>query len=310
MKETELYKELARQTKKKEKWKESVPYLSSLLSHESLKIRTKALWLLGEIGLAHPASVKDEVSLLASFFDSDRVLLRERAINAFGRIGRGSFPSIEAYWRELFRFAFDEAAGVRLGFIWASENIATDNPDTYREYMPVFEKLLYDEDDRVRMEAPEIFRVLGSSDLDQSSPFIAGLTGKLFADFVYPLIHEGHFKNRLLQKRFEKRKAEDDSYNRAFMRIIRNDDEDMRFLSKKSLYNQFVSDLVTPLDDDIDNGFTRIHIFYALKMGEKYRGRYLKHFRDPIIYEHDLRHEELLAVYPEQWCQLIREVCL
>jgi hypothetical protein len=27
--------------------------------------------------------------------------------------------------------------------------------------MPVFERLLYDADDRVRMEAPEIFRVLG-----------------------------------------------------------------------------------------------------------------------------------------------------
>ena len=27
--------------------------------------------------------------------------------------------------------------------------------------MAVFEKLLYDEDDKVRMEAPEIFRVLG-----------------------------------------------------------------------------------------------------------------------------------------------------
>ena len=27
--------------------------------------------------------------------------------------------------------------------------------------MPVFEKLLYDADDKIRMEAPEIFRVLG-----------------------------------------------------------------------------------------------------------------------------------------------------
>ena len=27
--------------------------------------------------------------------------------------------------------------------------------------MPIFEELLYDENDKVRMEAPEIFRVLG-----------------------------------------------------------------------------------------------------------------------------------------------------
>jgi HEAT repeat protein len=161
LKETELYRELAGLTRKREKWKDSVPYLSSLLSHESVKIRAKALWLLGEIGLAHPESVRDEVPLIASFFDSDSALLCERAVNAFGRIGRGSFPSIEAYWQDLFRFASDEEAGIRLSFIWASENIATDNPDIYQEYMPIFEKLLYDEDDRVRMEAPEIFRVLG-----------------------------------------------------------------------------------------------------------------------------------------------------
>ena len=31
----------------------------------------------------------------------------------------------------------------------------------YAPHMQTFEKLLYDADDRVRMEAPEIFRVLG-----------------------------------------------------------------------------------------------------------------------------------------------------
>ena len=172
LKEKEHYKELGKLTKEKERWKESIPYLSSLLSHHSVKIRAKVLWLLGEIGLAYPKSVKDEVSLIASFFDSDRALLRERAVNALGRIGRGSFPSIEGYWSELFRFAFDEEAGVRLSFIWASENIATDNPDIYREYMPVFEKLLYDEDDRVRMEAPEIFRVLGKRRPESVLPYL------------------------------------------------------------------------------------------------------------------------------------------
>ena len=84
----------------------------------------------------------------------------------------------------------------------------------------------------------------------------------------------------------------------------------MKFVSKESLYNQFVSDLETPLNDDIDNGYTEVHVFYALKMGEKYRERYLKHFRNPVIHEHDLRHEELLAVYPQKWCGLIREICL
>ena len=36
-----------------------------------------------------------------------------------------------------------------------------NTPDPYEKYMPVFAELLHDSDDRVRMEAPEIFRVLG-----------------------------------------------------------------------------------------------------------------------------------------------------
>ena len=161
MTEAELYKELGLLTKDKDRWKEAIPYVSSLLSHDSVKIQAKALWLLGEIGLVYPQPVQDAVPTIASFLDSQEPLLRERAINALGRIGRGSYSVIEPYWTGLFRFASDEEPKVRLAFIWASENIATNTPDIYREHMPVFENLLYDVDDKVRMEAPEIFRVLG-----------------------------------------------------------------------------------------------------------------------------------------------------
>ncbi len=68
---------------------------------------------------------------------------------------------IEPYWAGLFRFACDEEAKVRLSFVWASENIATNTPDIYEKELPVFEALLHDANDRVRMEAPEMFRVLG-----------------------------------------------------------------------------------------------------------------------------------------------------
>ena len=159
--EAELYKELSVLTKDKDKWEESIPYVSSLLSHDSTKIRAKALWLLGEMGLAHPLAVRGTVPAIAILCDSPVPLLRERAINALGRIGRGNYRLIEPYWPSLFRFATDEEAKVRLSFIWASENIATSTPDVYQDHMPVFEKLLYDTDDKVRMEAPEIFRVLG-----------------------------------------------------------------------------------------------------------------------------------------------------
>lgn len=161
MTETELYKELGLLTRSKARWEKNIPYVTSLLASESNKIKAKALWLLGEVGLAFPLAVQRSIAAIAVFCDSAEPLLRERAVNALGRIGRGCYATVEPYWVGLFRFTHDEVANVRLAFIWASENIATNTPDPYGDYMPQFTELLYDSDDRVRMEAPEIFRVLG-----------------------------------------------------------------------------------------------------------------------------------------------------
>lgn len=102
--ETELYKELGILTKDKERWEESIPYVASLLSHESVKIQAKALWLIGEMGLVYPQPVKAAVPVIASFLDRKVSLLRERAVNALGRIGRSDYHVIEQYWPNLFRF--------------------------------------------------------------------------------------------------------------------------------------------------------------------------------------------------------------
>ena len=174
----ELYKELGALTKDRSRWEESALYVASLLAHESPKIQAKALWLLGETGLAYPQVTQDMVDVvpaIASFCGSPEPLLRERAINALGRIGRGSYQAVEPYWMGLFRFASDGEAKVRLAFIWASENIATNTPDIYEDHMAVFEKLLHDEDDKVRMEAPEIFRVLGKRRPEFVRPFLGQL---------------------------------------------------------------------------------------------------------------------------------------
>ena len=61
MTESELYKELGILTDDEDRWEDSIPYVASLLDHEFLKIQAKALWLLGEMGLAYPLSVKDAV---------------------------------------------------------------------------------------------------------------------------------------------------------------------------------------------------------------------------------------------------------
>lgn len=131
MEESELYKKLGILTKDKDKWEDNIPYVSSLLAHDSVKIQAKALWLLGEMGLEYPLKVQDAVPAIVSFCDSEESLLRERAVNALGRIGRGNCCVIQPYWTDLFRFASDDEANVRLSFIWASENIATNTPNIY-----------------------------------------------------------------------------------------------------------------------------------------------------------------------------------
>ena len=173
--ESELYKNLGILTDDKNRWEDSIPYVASLLVHESVKIKAKALWLLGEMGLAYPRPVQDIVPAIASFLDSPEPLLRERAVNAIGRIGRGEYSFIEPYWTGLFRFASDEEPKVRLSFIWASENIAVNTPDIYENQMPIFEKLLHDSDEKVRMEAPEIFRVLGKRRPEFVRPYLEQL---------------------------------------------------------------------------------------------------------------------------------------
>ena len=182
MTEKELYRELGILTKNRDRWKERIPYVSSLLRHESVKIQAKALWLLGEMGLMYPQSVQDTVPDIAVFLDSPETLLRERALTALGRIGRGSYSLVEPYWTDLFRFASDDNPKVRLAFIWASENIAMNTPDIYEEHLPIFAELLHDTEDKVRMEAPEIFRVLGKRRPEFVRPYLEQLRKILETD--------------------------------------------------------------------------------------------------------------------------------
>ena len=161
MTEKELYRALGDLTKRKEVWQESIPYVASLLENPSPKITAKALWLLGEMGLQYRKEIIPHVDRIASFLDLQESLLRERALNALGRIGRGRFASVEPYLEKMAGLATDEQPQVRLAFIWASENIASETPDAYAQNLSLFAELLHDSEDRVRMEAPEMFRVMG-----------------------------------------------------------------------------------------------------------------------------------------------------
>ena len=174
--EADLYKKLGQLTKNKDEWESSISDVAGLLKSESSKIQAKALWMLGEMGLQYPDKIKEWVPAISDFLKSVDPLFRERALNALGRIGRADFSLIKPYWKDLFSFAKDEASNVRLNFIWASENIATTTPDIYDGYMEIFAKLLNDPDDKVRMESPEIFRVVGKRQPELVKPYIELLT--------------------------------------------------------------------------------------------------------------------------------------
>ena len=151
------------------------------------------------------------------------------------------------------------------------------------------------------------YGILGGSDLDQASKFSAKLQTDLLLPMIYPVIRDGSFRNRFLQRIMDRRMEQMGDYVRAFMGMLGGA---RPYVTKQSCKNQFYSDLVTPLPDKIDVPGTEIHIFYALKMGEKYRARYLAHFAHPVLHEMDLQHEELLACQPEQWAALVRSIAL
>lgn len=175
MNDKELYSELGNLTKRKEDWKDNISFVGTLLENQLSKITAKALWLLGEMGLQYPHQIEPYVPPIASYLISADDLLRERALNALGRIGRADFNLVKPYIEEIFKLATDNAPQVRLSFIWASENIATNTPDTFQNYLPIYEKLLNDSFDKVRMEAPEMFRVMGKRHPQWVKPYLAKL---------------------------------------------------------------------------------------------------------------------------------------
>lgn len=152
------------------------------------------------------------------------------------------------------------------------------------------------------------YGIIGSSDFDQAGKLMAKFQSALVTKLLYPYIHTGMYSIPFMQKKMEQRLAEPDPYNRAFLNLVRGQ-YDLSFISKNSVRNQFYSDLVTKIPEAIAPADTEIHIFYAEKMGAKYLARYQKHFRNPVIHRQDLRHEEFLGVYPQQWCNLVEEIC-
>ena len=149
--------------------------------------------------------------------------------------------------------------------------------------------------------------IIGSSDMDQAPKWLAKLETNLMIPLMYPLITgkgSGPMK-KIFEKKMNDGKDRSD-YIQKFMEIMgAKSGIDFSFISKESMKNQFCTDLYTKVGEQIEVPGTVIHVFYARKMGEKYRKRYEKYFAHPDIIEFDLRHEELL-LDADRW---VSEVC-
>lgn len=150
--------------------------------------------------------------------------------------------------------------------------------------------------------------ILGSSDLDQSDGLPARIQAKLVSYMLYRIFQKGKLPG-WMQKRLEKKTPEERAYMDRMLEMFGVGSTDMGFVRKASIFNQFYSDLATPLENGISAPGTTVHIFCAVKMGEQYVARYHQHFKDPDVRLHDMQHEELLVCHPEKWADEVRHCC-
>ena len=168
---------------------------------------------------------------------------------------------IETYIKDHFGGRLDGAIGSSLGSTFVGQLIQREN---------------------IHMD----HGIFGSPDLDQSGKLSAWLQSKL----VVPLLTSF--------TRSEKKKAKTKEKLKSFFEM--SDETADRFMgcfsrfSSESIKNEYYTDLLTWLKDDIHVEGTKVHFIYANKMGEKYLKRYKKYFRDPEIREFDMQHEQWL----------------
>lgn len=171
-----ILKELRDLTKDRQSWKVNIDCVADKLNNAySNAVKAKALWLLGEMGLRHPKEIEGYVEDIVSYMDNDDSKLRERSINAIGRIGRADKNLIISHLDKLMGMRLDESENVRHAFVWACENIASTAPELFCEKLDIFYDMIFDSGQKVRIEAPEMFRVIGKQKPDYVIPYLEKL---------------------------------------------------------------------------------------------------------------------------------------
>ena len=223
----------------------------------------------GKVLFLLPGTACDYQTNFGSVLDALAAKYHLVCVNYDGFDGSGSiFPDmltvtkkIERYIKENFGGKIDGALGSSLGSSFVGQLIQRQN---------------------VHLD----HGIFGSPDLDQSGRFSAWLQSKL----VVPLL-TGFTKS-------DKKKAKTREKLKGFFEM--DDETADRFMacfekfSSESIKNEYYTDLLTHLKEDIHVENTKAHFIYANKMGEKYLKRYKKYFRDPEVREFNMQHEQWL----------------
>ncbi len=183
-----------------------LPELIGFLKSENENLVEYACWTAGQVGINRPDYYKSSIVEIVKNLERKNEKIRTNALFSLGRIGRSDFSLISDYLELIISFSKDESPIVRLGMIWACENIGTNNPKVFIEHLPIFDKLLDDPNtEKVRGEAPEMFRVLGKRIPDIIEKYIPRLKEKTKDDCRTTRIHsEGAI--RITLKSLEKLK--------------------------------------------------------------------------------------------------------
>ena len=148
----EIIDELRKIQKSQDCWKDNIDFVADKLNEiYSVEVKAKALWVIGEMGLIYPEKVKEYIDVIVGYIEDEHPKLRERSVNA------------------------DEMEKVRLSFVWACENIATNAPELFCEKLELFKDMFSDPGEKVRIEAPEMFRVVGKRKPECVRPYLEKL---------------------------------------------------------------------------------------------------------------------------------------
>jgi len=141
---------------------EDIDFLTQNIKSTDKELVEKIYWAIGQIGINKPDKIEHLINYAFEDLENECPKIRENALFAIGRTGRKDITLIEDKINKIVKMNKDENARVRMAMIWACENIANNKASLFEHYIEIFEEMLNDDDEQyVKKEIPEIFRIIG-----------------------------------------------------------------------------------------------------------------------------------------------------